>query len=428
MSDVEAFGWFWLPDDPENKLPGLLTFSARDGGELRLLGAFERLDHLRGGAGLHRVLGEAGSQGFTLENCFQRRRTLGSQNEQVLFVNYLIRDLHYDPDEELRFARVTFRLTRLRGWLGMSGIEHASDASENNVQGYTVSVRKMPSIVAALNGGTLTVDHGIGVGMKDPGTSTVSQVFNVTIALDGPRPLSELLAVVSDFQDLVSVGASKSACFDHLLVSGYQTHEGPTERPVELLAQWQVVDDDGVQEDRFNPAFTFQDIGGVLSIEGWMRVAGRYRDELGRLMATRYDGRKMFASDVLFNRVAALEGIHREYAPPGTRFTFKERMNALAEVAGMPFRTFLGESEGDTRRTAAWCEITRQCRDDIAHHRRNATPMERGEHGILASAAYWLGIMVLMRECDFPRAAFDRLTSSPEFLDSAARAQALLEG
>ena len=68
-------GYFWLPDRPDQRVPGRLTFSSTDGGSLSLIGelAGRRTE-------LTRVLGEAEGVGYTLEDCLMSLRSPGTRH------------------------------------------------------------------------------------------------------------------------------------------------------------------------------------------------------------------------------------------------------------------------------------------------------------------------------------------------------------
>ncbi len=47
MEAFEYHGYWWLPDDPESKVPSILRFDSVEGTTLDLLGALESLKGLR---------------------------------------------------------------------------------------------------------------------------------------------------------------------------------------------------------------------------------------------------------------------------------------------------------------------------------------------------------------------------------------------
>lgn len=69
-------GYFWLPEQQENKIPGILTI--KDGGniELEVVGLFdESIKALNGEDDLSRIIGHVEKDGLvTLDNCFYTKK------------------------------------------------------------------------------------------------------------------------------------------------------------------------------------------------------------------------------------------------------------------------------------------------------------------------------------------------------------------
>ena len=69
-------GYFWLPEQQENKIPGILTI--KDGGniELEVVGLFdESIEALNGKDELTRIIGHVEKDGLvTLDNCFYTKK------------------------------------------------------------------------------------------------------------------------------------------------------------------------------------------------------------------------------------------------------------------------------------------------------------------------------------------------------------------
>jgi hypothetical protein len=70
-------GLFWLPDHPDEKVAGRLEFDQVKGGELNLIGAFGYIRVLTSEPrNYSRIVGIAGRQLLTLQDCFQSQRAL----------------------------------------------------------------------------------------------------------------------------------------------------------------------------------------------------------------------------------------------------------------------------------------------------------------------------------------------------------------
>jgi hypothetical protein len=121
-------------------------------------------------------------------------------------------------------------------------------------------------------------------------------------------------------------------------------------------------------------AFTLSELGGMDGVAKWLKLAATYRSMLGRVMNTRYE-RRMFVEDRLLDRVAALEGFHREWKRTGKKKVWLVvRLTELAALAGDPFTELVGDAQ-------AWCERVKQERDNIAHHKGRPAHQERLSRG-----------------------------------------------
>lgn len=123
-------GYFWLPGQPEGKVPGTLTIKDGGASELEIVGLFgdgirtkERLDEFS------RLVGHIEDFGLvTLEDCFYTRKNFalsGSISKSLLCVNQVIAGVAYDKDEPVTFHYVSFSIEGLDEWLGLTGISVA---------------------------------------------------------------------------------------------------------------------------------------------------------------------------------------------------------------------------------------------------------------------------------------------------------------
>jgi len=78
-------GYFWLPEQQENKIPGILTI--KDGGniELEVVGLFdESIKALNGEDDLSRIIGHVEKDGLvTLDNCFYTKKNISFGGERL---------------------------------------------------------------------------------------------------------------------------------------------------------------------------------------------------------------------------------------------------------------------------------------------------------------------------------------------------------
>ena len=104
-NEYKKSGYFWLPENPDIKIPGTLTIF--DGGkiELEVVGLFdESIAALNGQDDLSRIVGDVESDGFvTLENCFYKKKNyaFGGIAKSLIYANKVISGVAYDKDESV---------------------------------------------------------------------------------------------------------------------------------------------------------------------------------------------------------------------------------------------------------------------------------------------------------------------------------------
>lgn len=119
-------GYFWLPENIENKIPGSL--SILDGGkiELEIIGSFnDSIQSLNDKNEFKRIVGVIENDGLvTLENCFYKTRShsFGGISKSFICVNKLLSGVAYDKDEEIKFNTFSFGAEGLDEWIDISGI------------------------------------------------------------------------------------------------------------------------------------------------------------------------------------------------------------------------------------------------------------------------------------------------------------------
>ncbi len=124
--EFKKSGYFWLPDNIENKVPGTLIIS--DGGdiELEIIGLFDNSIHaLNGNDDLIRIVGHIEKDGLvTLENCFYKKKNIsfGGISKSIVYVNRVLSGVAYEKGEEVKFNTFSFAIEGLDEWVGITGI------------------------------------------------------------------------------------------------------------------------------------------------------------------------------------------------------------------------------------------------------------------------------------------------------------------
>lgn len=147
-------GYFWLPEQQENKIPGILTI--KDGGniELEVVGLFdESIKALNGEDDLSRIVGHVEKDGLvTLDNCFYTKKNISFDgiSKSKVCVNRVLSGVAYDKDEEITFNSLSFSVDCMDEWVGISGINVQNDWDNRTV---TISYKPPENLAYSLDNG-----------------------------------------------------------------------------------------------------------------------------------------------------------------------------------------------------------------------------------------------------------------------------------
>jgi ApeA N-terminal domain 1 len=123
---IEPFtckGHWWLPEKPDERVAGILTYVPQEGGNLELLGSFARAEADFTGFGPEIILGESDLGLVTLHDCILTRLTLGSTNSSSLRIRNVLLGYHFTSENHIRFEKLYVRYSSLDEWINRSGFD-----------------------------------------------------------------------------------------------------------------------------------------------------------------------------------------------------------------------------------------------------------------------------------------------------------------
>lgn len=135
---IEKHGFFWLPGDAENQVPGVLRISESGEVILEVSYLFDyRLDsrnkHRLGSPldksedrNINRIVGIIEGDFITLDECVYvsgRQDLSGGVSTSTIRANFAFIGVNYDREKEVTFSELTFSVDGLDEWLSISGFQ-----------------------------------------------------------------------------------------------------------------------------------------------------------------------------------------------------------------------------------------------------------------------------------------------------------------
>ncbi len=403
MEDLDLDGLFWPEDAPDNQVAGRLTFDARDGGLLALIGSFDDLDQFGELGGPTRIHGLAGKRVLTLDGCLQIGKTFempGFVRERY-HVPRILSGEHLRESQFDRFTAVHIGLRHLEHWVNKSGTKFDTELSEGpdgpiDIRRVTVTHEPLDAVIAPIAEGTLEIGFPSRMSLN-PFEARITQDCSFAVRFDKQVGLREALARCTALQDLMTIGLDEPAAVKHVSLSHAdsvsQRSDGePVNTPIELHAQFHGSrpPEGGGGTYPANMLFTFEDIGGLDGVAQWLSAATRFRAVIGLLMSHWYIP-EMYTENHFLNVIIAAEALERirtgKQETPARRALLK-----IADDAGQIADVLVGDVK-------SWAdEVVKMRAVDLVHTGLGEDPGTTRMH-YLSGSVYMLVVVSLLREC-----------------------------
>jgi hypothetical protein len=114
-------GFFWLPSDPDNKLPGTLVISVSDEINLEVLGTFQQEQPEEGQSQKPMLVAGITERGpVTLTDCFIKSQTQGQITKSSIIVNFAFIGFAFEIPNHITFDEFIFTVEGLDEWLSIT--------------------------------------------------------------------------------------------------------------------------------------------------------------------------------------------------------------------------------------------------------------------------------------------------------------------
>lgn len=220
--EFKKSGYFWLPSDPERKIPGTLVIT--DGGniELEVVGLFdESIEGLNGNGKLGRIVGHIEKHGLvTLDDCFYTNKTISCPgiSKSSIYVNKALIGVAYEAEEIVVLNTLKFSIEGIDEWVGLSGFKEV-ELFKNRTASITYSPPEEISLNLN-NGMKLLVTFSWTLPSLPITTEAkITQKIYFKLTSEQECPLNDFISAAYKITTLLSFAIDQTVCIEQLLAT-----------------------------------------------------------------------------------------------------------------------------------------------------------------------------------------------------------------
>ncbi len=339
----EYQGYWWLPDTPEEQVPGILRFDPDEGATLNLVGSF---GGIKGSSGTMEdlfpspesglILGfSVNGKAITLSNCNMTRGSFGmpgfptsTYSSSMIFVGE-----HFERPEDIGFEGLSVEYAHLEEWVSISGfvLKMPDDPKDHP---YVIEHQVPERIPVSVGEISISLMFGVNHEYSNPlvRTASITQKAYITVEFSEKKPMDDLLKIIYRIQNFLSFGVRSpvhplsvkgiTSSSENLDVEIYYRPLGRTDstkkvHPVDML-------------------FTLHDLPGGLdrALGTWLEKSEDLEPVYQLFLGTLYNPQAYLTQQFL-SLVQALEVYHREavYVPDMPEEEHEKRVEKILDSA-----------------------------------------------------------------------------------------------
>lgn len=340
---LEIKGYWWLPDQSDNQLPGTLTYSQGEGAILEIFGVFENPPSIRQVESLPIILGESyDGKPITLYKCILKNYSFpfsGYGNCKYM-AHFIFTNVHFENEEQMVFHELRGNFSDLEAWVGINGFQ-TDFKTENSQYDFSIEYKSPADQLIEVN-----EKYKVGISFSSlynfpkvdirQTEAKISQSANFLIkSKKGEVPFDDIFKQIIILANLLLIATQRIPC--PLKIIGYsdvnklKVNDEKVIFP-EIDIYYQPIEAFLNQEPKLphEMLFTYEDLTES-QIKTWFDIYDNYQVIIG-LYRTLFYSDRLFIETKFLNIAQALEALHNilplgnNYLPPEQ---FEERKKKL---------------------------------------------------------------------------------------------------
>lgn len=348
IETVEPFrckGQWWLPEKPEERVSGTLTYVPQEGASLELIGSFtSSLATLTGSFAPEIVLGESDQGLVTLHDCIQTQFTMGSANSSNFKVRNVLLGYHFSSESDIRFEKLFVRYSSLDEWINRSGFDRKVlvENVRPPLEKLNVVYEFPPSVEAALS-----ADCELALCFQaNPPTLThvqkeacIVQQNYVRLAFASERGLRDCYETLFHLRNFLTLAISTPIY--PLELRGHID----VKQPIKISFEQRYMPEELEPVLPFKMLFTFDDVAAKfeLFLKNWYSKRISLKTVYELYFGLAYNPH-MYVDDRFLNMCRALEAYHKA-AINSKRINLRVRLSEIVDICRSVASTFIPDKD-----------------------------------------------------------------------------------
>lgn len=388
-------------------MAGRLAYRDESGAELDLIGSFSGItDFGKIFGDPVRIHGIAGNKLLTLDGCHQRSQSISMPGfvRERYYVPSTFVGAHFSHGESLELVSVRLQMDHLRAWVGKTGthVDRTPGDDSKGISKVVVTHEPLEKVTGSSHIGELEISFPVRFHPNDSGKTWIMQNCEFGTRFTNRLTLEDALQVCAALQDLVTIGVDAPTTVTSLALNTVNDDR------VELYTRIRGNQVQAKTRD-VHPRemmFTFDHIGGLSGIAGWLEVSKQYGAVVSSLLSHWYLP-SLYEENRFLNIVIAAEALER-IRTQQQNLNFRYALQRLAKDAGDTFEALVDDVE-------SWSEEITRVRVNKVVHRGLGGDIDGSRLYDLTESLYYLVVICLLKECGVPENAFSSIQQHQRF-------------
>jgi hypothetical protein len=310
----EAIGIWWLPENPEKKLHGTLSYDPETGTILQVMGSFETSGKISDFRDYDIINGFAGSE-ITLYKCFTKSAPIFSLSPDTIsteyFANFIFKGHIFEKTSDIKFRDARISYNNFGSWF----FRHTVSFLPSKNGDFTLTTKALESITADINENLkislISGNERSSKWVADGCSLLLIEKSFVDIETTTDIDFEQFMEVSSKLQQFLTLAINKPIWIQNLWISVPNAGEENSTVEVFLEIQKHLLGNGKLIHPTEMP-FSFDTISNKFErlLQNWFEKSPFLRPIFNLYFALQYSD-KMYVEHRFLNLISCLESYHR---------------------------------------------------------------------------------------------------------------------